>query len=121
MAERIILVDPAVHTTRIVYRRLADDNRLASAAPPPPARSEFFVTVPRVNHPDVQVDASGWSTHGYKYGRAGALRQDDVRTAPFRAEMLGRDVDVRLRTAVPTVGQLLDGFRGQRQSAAEHR
>lgn len=121
MAEQIILLDPAVHTARIVYRRLADDNRLASAAPPSPARSEFFVTVPSVDHPGVQVDDSGWFTHDYKYGRTTALHRDDVRTVPFRSELLGRDVDERLRTAVPTVGQLLDEFRRQQPAAADHR
>jgi glutamate racemase len=105
LAADVQFIDPAVHVGRELYQRLAGKKQLAestdSLAKQP--RGEFYITVPRRNHPGVQLDPSGWFTYDYKYGRDPADAFSDVRAVPWDHSYLEPDVAKRLARQAPTV------------------
>ncbi|MDD4270160.1 MAG: aspartate/glutamate racemase family protein [Pirellulales bacterium] len=105
LAADVRFIDPAVHVGRELYQRLAGKKQLAEStgAPPKPPRGEFYITVPRRDHPGVQLDPSGWFTYDYKYGRGPDDAFADVRAVPWDQRYLEPEVTKRLARQAPTV------------------
>ena len=105
LAADVRFIDPAVHVGRELYQRLAGKKQLAEStgAPPKPPRGEFYITVPRRDHPGVQLDPSGWFTYDYKYGRGPDDAFADVRAVPWDQRYLEPEVTKALPGRAPTV------------------
>ena len=59
----------------------------------------------------VELGENGWFTYDYKYGRRPGQVKPDFHTVPLRSGYLGPDVEERLRSRVPAVWKLIEGFR----------
>jgi len=107
MNEDIILVDPAINTARELYEylheaHLQNDSNIQ--------KSEFYISVPNVTNPQVQLDGSGNFTYKYKYGRKAGNTQEYVKRVPFSRETLNIEVIQRLSVGIPVVYQLIHEF-----------
>jgi glutamate racemase len=105
LAANVQLIDPAVYVGKELYQRLARKKLLAESAAlaAGETRGEFYITVPCRRHPGVQLEAGGWFTYGYKYGRSPGQSLSDVRAVPWDESYLNADVANRLARQVPTV------------------
>jgi len=107
MDENIVLVDPAHNTARELYdylyeAQLLNDSRID--------KSEFYISIPNVTNPTVQLDTFRNFTYEYKYGRTVGSIQEYVKRVPFSRETLGNEAVQRLSREIPVVYQLMHYF-----------
>lgn len=112
LASEIKLIDPAYYVGRELYLWLAKANLLdpTPGEYPGQTRGEFYITVPRRNHPNVRLSASGQFTHEYKYSPDRSQAGADYRPVPLRHEQLDPETADRLRRQLPVVWELFDEF-----------
>lgn len=107
MGENIVLVDPALNTAKELYEylneaQLQNDSDIH--------KSEFYISVPNVTNPNVQMDDFGNFTYEYKYGRWAGNIQEYVKRVPFSRGTLDAEIVRRLSREIPVVYQLIHEF-----------
>ncbi|HIQ20174.1 MAG TPA: hypothetical protein EYH34_02895 [Planctomycetes bacterium] len=110
MSRHIDIVDPAQSTARRLYLALARSGKLRARTPVGALRAAFYLSVPDRDHPGVQLDAEGWFSYDYKYGRGPAAAGTDVRYVPLDPARIGPGVTGRLSRRVPLSWALLQRF-----------
>lgn len=100
LAKHVELIDPAVETAKEAYiemRKLALDNTLSKQP------NKFFITVPNKSLKEVQLQADGWFTYEYKYGRNEGANKPFVLFTPFDDKNISEATYQRLKAALPAV------------------
>jgi len=112
MAQQVELIDPAFWTAKELYHVLASDSRLRERTRQKTGgpRVQFYISIPRRDHPGVKLNSQGWFTYEYKYSRDESVVGLDVQYVPLRGAIVGPEVLTRLSRRVPAVWDLLKAF-----------
>ena len=108
MVPDIELIDPAENTAKELYEFLArhsffnPDGDLKA--------SEFYISVPNMDNPDVLLDQAGRFPYDYKYGRTAGEIQEYVKVVPFSRNNLSEDVLSRIEIQMPYIYSLIQHF-----------
>ncbi len=105
MDQNLKLVDPAQYTAEELYGYLAEKKIIRSGAHL--FESEFYISVPNLKNPTVQVDSSGNFTYKYKYSREAGFIQQYVRRVPFSDKTVSPEVMKRLENTIPVTYSLV--------------
>lgn len=103
----IHFIDPAENTAKELYEYLLAYELFNSTDL---IRSEFYISVPNRDNPDVQVDTTGNFTYQYKYGRKAGIIQEYVKRVPLNHLAVSEDVLSRLQTSIPQTYRLIEEF-----------
>jgi glutamate racemase len=103
IAQDVELIDPAELTAQQLYRELFRARRLRPAGDPDEAH-KLFVSVPAPEAPAGAVQADGWFSHDYKYGRsAGDFSAADTRIVPLQPERMPATIRALIQSRCPDV------------------
>ncbi|MCL2502964.1 MAG: hypothetical protein FWE99_07525 [Bacteroidales bacterium] len=105
IAEDVALVDPAVNTAKELYVLLRDQQLLAPNSSP--TRAAFYITIPNVDLPEVDLETPNRFTYNYKYGRNPGTSLEYVKTVPFAPDNIDMETQHRLRRAIPATFSLI--------------
>lgn len=100
LASHVELIDPAVETAKEAYVEM---RKRSLSQPNQPDKSLFFITVPNTQLAEVQLQADGWFTYDYKYGRQAGERKNYVQYVPFDNKNISPSTYDRLKSALPHV------------------
>jgi hypothetical protein len=108
MVPDVELIDPAENTAKELYEYLA---RHSFFHPDGDLRSsEFYISVPNRDNPDVILDQAGRFPYDYKYGRNAGEIQEYVKVVPFSRRNLSDDVLGRIESQMPFIYSLIEHF-----------
>lgn len=110
LAPVVELIDPSVETAKEAYvalRKQHLENRKALSFSNAYPRAEFFITVPNIDEPSVQLQPDGWFTYEYKYGRQPDPARQDVQVVPFDRVNVSAATYRRFQLVLPAVYELL--------------
>ena len=116
MSEDIALVDPAVNVAEELYAYLKEQNLFNPEGDM--NKSEFYISVPNKQNPNVKVDDKGRFPYEYKYGRNAGEVQEYVRIVPFSATNIPSETLERLDESVPTTYQVIKNFSRNNEKTA---
>lgn len=108
LAEEVDIIDPSENVAVELYTYLAENNLMNPAGQMD--QSEFYISVPNLQNPDVQLDDAGRFTYDYKYGRQAGDIQEYVRVVPFSADNIPVEVADRLESSIPATFDLIKRF-----------
>ncbi len=108
MAENIELVDPAVNTAAELFQYLKEETLFNENGDI--ENSEFFISVPNTDNPNVEVNEKGVFPYDYKYGRNEGEVQEYVKVVPFSKSNISADILSRLKFQLPFTYSLLEKF-----------
>src|SRR5690606_11717586 len=108
MAEKIHLVDPAVNVAAELYAFLKEQDLLNEQKVA--GGSEFYITVPNRDNPNVKTDAQNYFPYDYKYGRNAGEIQEYVKVVPFSKSNISTETLDRLRKGIPSAYNLIVAF-----------
>lgn len=113
VAEEVILVNPAEHAARAMFKELAArQQRRAHGSRRAPKVAGFYLTVPNPASPGIRLGSDGGLDHGYRLGRSpGSLLVEDTSVVPLTPKTLP-DSSRGLVKALPTVWKAMEGRRG---------
>ncbi|MCH7408737.1 Asp/Glu/hydantoin racemase [Belliella sp. DSM 111904] len=117
MDEDIQMVDPADNVAIELYQFLADNDLLSKKGDF--SKSEFYISVPNLDNPNVKVENSLNFTYEYKYGRIAEEIQEYVKVVPFSKENIAEDTYQRLEQSVPTVFQAIRSFHQKNEKLVD--
>ena len=113
MARDIELIDPAENTAKELYEFL---NEKAFFNPNGDIKeSEFYISIPNRDNPDVHMDQAGRFPYDYKYGRTAGEIQEYVKVVPFSRKNLSNDVLARIKDQMPYIYMLIQNFNENNQ------
>ena len=108
MGQNIELIDPAENTAKELYEYL---NQHSFFNPDGDIEdSEFYISIPNRDNPDVQTDQAGRFPYDYKYGRTAGEIQEYVKVVPFSRKNLSADVLTRIQDQMPYLYMLIQNF-----------
>ena len=108
MARDIELIDPAENTAKELYEFL---NEKAFFNPDGDIKeSEFYISIPNRDNPDVHTDQAGRFPYDYKYGRTAGEIQEYVKVVPFSRKNLSVEVITRIQDQMPYIHMLIQHF-----------
>lgn len=109
IAPRLQLIDPAQLTARQLYRQLFQAGKLHGSHPPDEQPTHaLYVSVPSADAPAAALQADGWFTHDYKYGRsAGHFDAADTRMVPLRPDRMPAAIRELIQSRCPDVWAIL--------------
>jgi glutamate racemase len=107
MASEIFLVDPAQNTAAELFSFLATARLLNQADL---GASEFYLSVPNLSNPGVELDTLGNFSYAYKYGRRAGELQQYIIQVPFSRQTLAPEIIDRISGKMPAVYELLQLF-----------
>ncbi len=108
MAEEITLIDPAVNTAKELFEYLKEHSLLNDTGDI--KNSEFYISVPNTNNPEVKVNENGNFPYEYKYGREEGEIQEYVKVVPFSRSNISADILSRLKVQLPFTYELIGEF-----------
>jgi len=113
VAEEVVLVNPAEHAARAMFRELAArKQRRAAGSKRAPRMAGFYLTVPNPASPGIRLGGDGGLDNGYRLGRnPGSLQVEDTSVVPLTPKTLPES-SRGLVKALPTVWKALEGRRG---------
>lgn len=113
VAEEVILVNPAEHAARAMFKELAARKlRRAASARRTPKMAGFYLTVPNPASPGIRLGSDGGLDNGYRLGRSpGSLQVEDTSVVPLTPKTLPES-SRGLVKALPAVWKALEGQRG---------
>ena len=111
VATELILVNPAEHAARSLFRELAARKlRRASRSRVKPAVANFYMTVPNPASPGIRLGSDGSLDNGYRLGRSpGNLGIEDTSTVILSAENL----PTASRSLVKSLPQVWKAMQGK--------
>jgi len=107
MVENIKLIDPALNTAVELYGYLREQQLFNQSNI---SHSEFYISIPNVDNPSIQIDQNGNFTYDYKYGRSAGQIQQYVKRVPFNRRTIQANVILRLQTGIPATWELIESF-----------
>ncbi len=108
MIENIVLIDPAENTAKELYEYL---NKHSFFNPDGNIdASEFYISVPNKDNPNVVTDQAGRFPYDYKYGRTAGEIQEYVKVVPFSRKNLSGEVLTRIQDQMPYIYMLMQHF-----------
>jgi glutamate racemase len=108
MAEKIAIVDPAINVAEELYAFLAEQKLFNPSGEM--NESEFFISVPNTDNPNVKVDEKGRFPYDFKYGRKAGEVQEYVKIVPFSANNIPGETLERLEKSIPTTFDIIKKF-----------
>ncbi len=108
MVRDIELIDPAENTAKELYDHLARQSLFNPGGDL--LASEFYISIPNRDNPDVLVDSAGRFPYDYKYGRTAGRIQEYVKVVPFSRKNLSDDLLDRLQDQMPHIYKLIRHF-----------
>lgn len=116
MIPDIELIDPAENTAKELYEYL---NQHSFFNPEGNIQeSEFYISIPNRDNPEVVIDQAGRFPYDYKYGRAAGEIQEYVKVVPFSRNNLSSEVLTRIQDQMPYVYMLIQHFNENNQKTA---
>ncbi|HGY55605.1 MAG TPA: Asp/Glu/hydantoin racemase [Caldithrix abyssi] len=115
MAEHIPLLDPSENTAKELFAYLKSAGLLNNSDL---KRSEFYISVPNRNNPNIQLDSLGQFTYAYKYGRKAGRIQEYVKRVPFSKKVIPGQTVQRLQNKIPFTFELIRAFNRQNDKTA---
>ena len=100
LAEKVELIDPALETAKDAYIAMRENHLMNTD---PKQDNKFFITIPNRALPEVQLQADGWFTYQYKYGRKAGANLDYVKFVPFDQENISTATYQRFNAVLPHV------------------
>jgi glutamate racemase len=113
MAKEVKLVDPAVNTAKELYVYLKKNHLFNNGKL---SNSEFFISVPNLDNPNVKLSDSLNFTYAYKYGRKAGEIQQYVKRVPFSRRNLSPALLYRLQTKIPLTYKLIEGYMNRNKT-----
>lgn len=104
LSKNVCLIDPAVETAKEAYIALRQLNSMRgkiSKAGNHSKQDAFFIAVPNLDLPEVQLQSDGWFTYAYKYGRPLGSNKSYVQFVPFDTKNIAPATYDRFRRALP--------------------
>lgn len=111
MSENIALVDPAINVAEELYAYMKSENMFNQQGDM--HNSEFYISVPNRNNPNVKIDDKGRFPYDFKYGRHAGEVQEYVQVVPFSAQNIPSETLDRLETSVPTTYKIIKKFNNE--------
>ena len=111
MATKIELVDPAVNVAEELYDYMKSENMFNPEGDM--NHSEFYISVPNKNNPNVKIDEKGRFPYEFKYGRNAGEIQEYVQVVPFSAGNIPTETLDRLEASVPTTYKIIKKFTNE--------
>jgi glutamate racemase len=108
MAEKISIVDPAVNVAEELYAFLEEQKLFNPSGDM--GESEFYISVPNTDNPNVKVDEKGRFPYDFKYGRNAGEVQEYVKVVPFSANNIPGETLERLEKSIPTTFDIIKKF-----------
>ena len=116
MIQNIELIDPAENTAKELYEYL---NQHSFFNPDGNIKeSEFYISIPNRDNPDVVTDQAGRFPYAYKYGRRAGEIQEYVKVVPFSRKNLSSDVLMRIEDQMPYIYMLIQHFNENNQKTS---
>jgi glutamate racemase len=108
MVRNIQLIDPAGNTAKELYEYLNEHSFFNPDGDI--EESEFYISIPNRDNPNVQTDQAGRFTYAYKYGRQAGEIQEYVKIVPFSRKNLSGEVLTRIQDQMPYLYMLIQNF-----------
>jgi len=108
IAEEVALVDPAVNTAIELYSLLCEQKLLAQNSSA--TQAAFYITIPNVDLPGVELETPHRFTYNYKYGRNPGTSLEYVKTVPFAPDNIDKETQNRFRSSIPVTFSLIPNF-----------
>lgn len=108
MAEEITLIDPAVNTAKELFEFLKEEALFNESGNI--TESEFYISIPNTDNPNVVVNEKGDFPYEYKYGRNEGEIQEYVKIVPFSRSNISFDILKRLELQLPFTYTLIKEF-----------
>lgn len=100
LAEHVELIDPALETAKDAYIAMRENNLMNNISK---KENMFFITVPNTALHQVQLQADGWFTYQYKYGRKAGAGLNYVKFVPFDQKNISQATYQRFHVVLPHV------------------
>ena len=103
LASHVELIDPAVETAKEAFQKLwalehAQQKTIVSHNP---LADNFFIAIPNSDLKETELQADGWFTYRYKYGRKAGEKKEYVRFVPFDQFNISKSTYQRFSVALP--------------------
>lgn len=108
MAEDIQLIDPAVNTALELFQHLKKEKLFNKKGDI--SNSEFYISVPNKDNPNIKLNEKGDFPYEYKYGRSEGKIQEYVKVVPFSRNSISGDILSRLEFQLPFTYNLIEKF-----------
>lgn len=108
MTKNIDLIDPAVNTALELYQHLKEEKLFNEKGDI--NNSEFYISVPNKDNPNIKLNAKGDFPYEYKYGRSEGEIQEYVKVVPFSKNIISGDILSRLKFQLPFTYNLIEKF-----------
>ncbi len=108
MIQNIELIDPAENTAKELYEFLNQNSFFNNDGNI--KKSEFYISIPNKENPNVLMDQAGRFPYDYKYGRTAGEIQEYVKVVPFSRTNLSNDVLTRIQNQMPYIYMLIQNF-----------
>ncbi|MBT0810283.1 aspartate/glutamate racemase family protein [Litoribacter ruber] len=117
MADNIAIVDPAINVAEELYAFLDEQDLFNLDGDM--QESEFYISVPNTDNPNVKVDDKGRFPYDFKYGRTAGEVQEYVKRVPFSNSNIPSETLGRLEKSVPTTYQIITEFNKNSDKTSE--
>ncbi|MFN2315031.1 MAG: hypothetical protein ABR531_11270, partial [Bacteroidales bacterium] len=114
LALEVTLIDPSVNVALELYEFLHEVSMFNEQDGKTP-RHEFYISIPNVRNPNVQLDANRRFTYEYKYGRNAGDIQEYVRVVPFSAGNIPDETMERLEKGTPLSFRAITEFSSSKR------
>ncbi len=114
MDKNVALVDPAINTAKELYVYLNKNNLFNNGKL---SNSQFYISVPNLDNPNIKLADSLNFTYAYKYGRKAGEIQQYVKRVPFSKRNLSPQLLQRLEVKIPLTYKLIEGYMAGHKSA----
>lgn len=118
MDENVSIIDPSVKVAEELYVYLNAHDLFNPSGDM--AKSQFYISVPNTDNPQVTTDQNGRFPYDYKYGRKAGEIQEYVKVVPFAPSNIPNETVERLSGSIPATFQLIPGFSAQHKALSEH-
>lgn len=108
MAEDIELIDPAINTALELFQHLKEEELFNEKGKI--NKSEFYISLPNQDNPNIKLDEKGDFPYEYKYGRTEGEIQEYVKVVPFSKSSISEDILSRLEVQLPFTYNLINEF-----------
>lgn len=102
LADKVELIDPAIETAKEAFLALRNlretattDNLIQSS------KDAFYIAVPNLDLNEIELQADGWFTYSYKYGRKIGSGNQYVQFVPFDRLNIAQTTYDRFKRALP--------------------
>ena len=108
MVKDIAIVDPAVNVAEELYVYMKEKNLFNPSGDM--NTSEFYISVPNSENPNVEIDENGRFPYDYKYGRTENDIQEYVKMVPFNKDNISEETLDRFKNSIPETYKLIEAF-----------